>query len=313
MTATFISSPVWPTITKALRSRRPARVAVAYLGKGASRLLPVTPNSVVVVDASEHAVSSGQTCPDELRVLLRRGVRIFSAENLHAKVFVVGGVAYIGSSNASGHSERVLIEAVLAIRDRAAVAAARRFVDDCALYELGEERLKDLARIYKPPRLPGGKPRRTSKRRRDIGLPAMRVLQLVLADWSEDDTIAIDSGMTAARKKMERPRRHELIPIPWHGACPAEPGQVVVMVTKHSAKKFTVSPPGMVVSTHHRHASKTTFTALYVETPRQRELPMDKAIQSIGPDAKKRLKRAGRTTPDFARRVFAAFHQEPRT
>ena len=41
-----------------------------------------------VVDASEHAVKSGQTNPSELIAFLRSGVEVHSAENLHAKVYV---------------------------------------------------------------------------------------------------------------------------------------------------------------------------------------------------------------------------------
>jgi len=49
-------------------------MAVAYFGKGASRLLPLTAGSRLVVDASECAVASGQTCPADLIKLVARGV-----------------------------------------------------------------------------------------------------------------------------------------------------------------------------------------------------------------------------------------------
>jgi phosphatidylserine/phosphatidylglycerophosphate/cardiolipin synthase-like enzyme len=58
------------------------------------------------VDASEAAVQAGQTCPASLSSMLKRGVQVFSREGLHAKVFVFGTTAYIGSANVSGNSEK---------------------------------------------------------------------------------------------------------------------------------------------------------------------------------------------------------------
>lgn len=51
---------VWPVISAAAR-RRKGHVAVAYLGTGATKLLPLESGSVLVVDASEAAVCSGRT------------------------------------------------------------------------------------------------------------------------------------------------------------------------------------------------------------------------------------------------------------
>lgn len=62
MSTAFITQDVWPQLTKAARgSRQRCAVAVTYFGGGASRLLPLCRGSRLVVDASERAVSSGQT------------------------------------------------------------------------------------------------------------------------------------------------------------------------------------------------------------------------------------------------------------
>jgi hypothetical protein len=79
MKTDFVSKGVWKAITSAAkRSRKPALVAVAYFAKGASKLLPLAPNSRLVVDASEGAVKSSQTCPADLKRLQKRGVVIYS-------------------------------------------------------------------------------------------------------------------------------------------------------------------------------------------------------------------------------------------
>src|SRR5580704_12654880 len=139
MNATFLSRDIWPQLTKAARgSRRRCVVAVAYFGKGASRLLPLAKGSRLVVDASERSVGSGQTCPADLIRLVKRGVAVYSVPNLHAKVFVLGRTAYIGSPNVSNR-------------------AARHFVEQNCLHELTPTVLKRLAKLYRPPLFPGGK------------------------------------------------------------------------------------------------------------------------------------------------------------
>src|SRR5579884_2935049 len=102
----FVGPNVWAEITAAAKaSNKPAFVAVAYFGQKGDGLLPLAKNSTLVVDASINTVSSGGTCPAALRQLLKRGVKIFSAQNLHAKVFVFDGVAFVGSANASTRSQ----------------------------------------------------------------------------------------------------------------------------------------------------------------------------------------------------------------
>src|SRR6266853_4325440 len=118
MTVTLLTRRIWPTLTAAAKgSRARPTVAVAYLGQGAAKLLPLPNGSWLVVDASESAVKSGQTCPAELKKLLKRGVRIYSRKNLHAKIFVFGPKAFIGSANVSRNSASMLHEAVVAITD----------------------------------------------------------------------------------------------------------------------------------------------------------------------------------------------------
>ncbi len=156
MTTTFHFDRPWSRLTAAVReSRVPASAAVAYYGKGAGQLLPLPKGSALVVDASEHAVASGQTSPKELLAAYRRGVRIYSVRNLHAKVFVVGRRVFVGSTNASTHSKTGLVEAVLETSDPGAVAAARGFVQKSCVEELGPRALTVLQKVYRDPLIPG--------------------------------------------------------------------------------------------------------------------------------------------------------------
>jgi hypothetical protein len=124
----FVTNRIWKSIsTAAKRADAPVYAAVAYFGKGASKLLPLPTNSRLVVDASFAAVKNGQTCPADLRAMQKRGVRIYSILNLHAKVYVFGGFAFIGSANASNHSAGSLIEAMIQTGSMVSIQNCRGF------------------------------------------------------------------------------------------------------------------------------------------------------------------------------------------
>src|SRR5437867_1112590 len=101
----LLTTNPWPAITIAA-TENPTRsyIAVAYVGTGGAKLLPLRRGSMLVVDASRRAVSCGQTNPTDLLGLIKAGVRVYSVENLHAKVFVLGRLAFVGSTNVSTHS-----------------------------------------------------------------------------------------------------------------------------------------------------------------------------------------------------------------
>ena len=155
MTSGLITTRVWEQLSLLARqARQPAHVAVAYFGSGASHLLPLPRASLLVVDGSTAAVGSGQTCPADLLALHRRGVRVHSVGNLHAKVYVFTDVALVGSANVSRHSQSTLLEAVLLTKRRSEVAAARDFVQSLCVTELSAGDLARLARLYRPHRFP---------------------------------------------------------------------------------------------------------------------------------------------------------------
>lgn len=143
---------IWREITAAAKKASRADVAVAYFAEGAAELLPLKKGSRLVVDASLRSVRAGASCPDELLKLQSAGVAIYSAPNLHAKVFAFPRQAFIGSVNASHRSASLLTEAVVVTRDLEIVSGVRRFVGDLARSsKLGPEKLKELAEEYTPP------------------------------------------------------------------------------------------------------------------------------------------------------------------
>jgi hypothetical protein len=309
----LITVGIWKQLTRAAKkSRRPSVVAVAYFGKGASKLLPLRTGSRLVVDASEAAVKGGQTCPSELETLTQRGVRVFSIPNLHAKLFVFGNRAFIGSTNASNRSANTLVEAVVMTTDLVAARAARTFVRGLCLHELGPEAIATLKKLYKPPRITG----RRSQRRKSPDtrvapdLPKLRMTQLRLESPPDGSEESQEAGERAARSKRKLRRTHVLEDCWWTGNCPIQVGDTVVKVlTEDDGRKF-VSPPGNVIHTRKWRRGRQRVTFVYLEVLNRRRILAVRLAKHLGYGAKKQLSRNGQIrNQDFAEKLLTAWER----
>lgn len=127
MTTKFLGPNPWPEITKAVKTRGPRYVAVAYLGVDAPRLLPLKSRDVLVVNASDRSIRAHATSPDAIEEFIERGVRVVSVGTLHAKVIATELFAVVGSANASANSERA-DEATIITDQKSVINQVRDFV-----------------------------------------------------------------------------------------------------------------------------------------------------------------------------------------
>jgi hypothetical protein len=315
VSTTFLRDDIWPQVTRAVRkSKRPCQVAVAYLGRHGHQLLPLPRNSILVVDASEQTVKSGRTCPAALLTLINRGTRVYTAPNLHAKVFVIGRRAFVGSTNASQLSATNLIEAALTTSDAAAVANARKFVQSHCLRQLTPNVTKRLARIYNPPDIPGGggrkKRTKLGARSKNLTGPLVRLVQLTRQEWSDADQAAHDRAAKIARKKRNHPKTYELDSFRWSGKCPVARNEIVIQVTDEGPGRIYVTPPGNVLHTAARRTKRGLISFVYLERPAyQRRKRLKVLAEHLGKGTQKKLRRSGLVRdPAFASSLLHAWH-----
>ena len=120
---------IWPEITSLVKKGQKNRVAVAFMSKGAKKLLPLHPGDTLVIDMSRERVKTGATNPFAVREFFEDGVLVFSCRGLHAKVFVLGNRAVVGSTNVSSLANLVLDEAALSTNEKSIVKAAGKFIE----------------------------------------------------------------------------------------------------------------------------------------------------------------------------------------
>jgi hypothetical protein len=286
MTTTFLSEKVWAELTEAVsNSKRQCFAAVAYFAKGASSQLPLPKGSLLVVNASDSMVAAGVTCPAELIKLLNRGVRIFNEPKLHAKVFVVGKTAYIGSINVSQHSASHWIEAAIRTTDPDAVRAARKFVEDHCNNQMGPERLKELQKIYRDPLVPGGRIGKGKTRKSASGktIPRLLLAQLKLEDYSEQEQELCDEGEIVAKQNSQHPRSWIQESILWEGKNPFRQEDLVIQVTNEGSGKFLVAGTASVLHVLPPQKLGTKYVSfVYLERPNQKRRGLKSIAEKVG-------------------------------
>lgn len=203
----LITEKVWEHISSRAIANKNRYVAVAYLGKNASKYLRLGLGDVLVVDASESNVRSGNTNPYEIEKYIKNGVELFSYENLHAKVFVFGGLALIGSANVSGNSANTLTECMVEFKNAETVSSARGFIRSLAVEPLSPEYVKYLKTIYNPPKIKGAKKKKSIKK--TVG-NSLWVQKLHEYDFTESEQEAYDIGEEKVKSQITDSEKYQI-------------------------------------------------------------------------------------------------------
>lgn len=262
MKDTLITTNVWKQITAVCRAtKRRSYVAVAYLGKGGAKRLPVIKDSSLVVDAGEATVKLGLTCPDELLNLYNNGVKIYSKPLLHAKVFVVGTKAFIGSANVSSNSELRLQEAVLMTSNRDIVQQAKEYIKSLCTYELGREEIIQLSKKYNPPKTPGN----IHNVQRDKG-ERCYIYGIEYYEETSEYEKAYEEDKGNAIQIMEHADRHILDDIDWYGKPKVKPGDLVVQVLDDGVNEYLYPPARVLWIKQYKRG----HSVVYLELPNKR-------------------------------------------
>jgi hypothetical protein len=262
---------------------------VPYFGSGATELLPLRAGSQLVVKFDREAVQCGQVNPKEIVRLIKRGVEVHACANLHAKVFVFGNTAIVGSANVST-SSATLIEACAEIRSPAFAAACRRFIESLKGDKVGLEFAKKLIPLYRPPKIDGARRPKVKRGRRVLPRHSdLWLVPLVSMDWNDIDYEQEEAGWSRAEKAMTSPRKSEIETFVWWGPGfldNVRRGERVLMTTKMDKRKVLVSPPGRVLDIRRYRVKNKRKAIVYVEVPKgKRRRDLASFMKALGPIA----------------------------
>lgn len=196
-----VSEELWTELRRLARKHSPRLAAVAYVTS--DEQVRFGQGDTLVCDATDAAITSGQTSAAVLRRAYDRKARLFSSPGLHAKVFLLGRVAVVGSANLSSMSVTELNEAALITDDARATSGVRLLIEDLAQ----KADAIDEAFLRRIEKLPVARARRGSRRRHSIRLPARRawLISLVPIDPDEhaDEQELVDGESVKAEEEMQ--------------------------------------------------------------------------------------------------------------
>jgi hypothetical protein len=202
-----LSSDLWKTVQAQARKARCRKAAIAYV---TLPLIRFRKGDVLVMDASAHAISCGETDAKLLRTLQKKGVSLYHCAGLHAKVLLLDDVAVISSGNMSNSSANCLVEAGMITDHSSTVAGIASFIEQLITQSnrLSANRIATLCKI-KVVRL-GGRGTGVSKQR----LPKVAPLgdrtwlvgvREIVKDPAPNEQRLIELALQSLRSKMKAP------------------------------------------------------------------------------------------------------------
>jgi len=286
MSSTLLSGSVWNRLSKLSESSSATLAAVPYFGSNATSLLRLDERSTLVVRFDMETISAGQVDPREIIKAIESGVAVHSCANLHAKIFVFGDVAVVGSSNVSKNSDQNLIEACIETTDRKVVSSAKKFIRSLIGDEIGLDYAKEMVKFYRPPFRIAGSRSSTKNSKRIPKHSDLWLVALVEKDWQDIDYEQNMKGRAVAEKAIVNPKVSKLEEFQWTGNLTRfKLGVRVIQSTKMSNGKIFVSPPSRVICVRKYTVNGKQRGIVYLEAPiKYRRRNIESVVKLLGDD-----------------------------
>lgn len=246
----ILTANIWRQVAARANAAKRRTAAVAYVSS--AKYLKLRRGDVLVCDASNRAITAGETSARVLQSLVQLGVEVRCGPDLHAKVAVFGRFALIGSCNLSASSEEDLTELALLTDRKQVVAQATAFIHYLreASEEIGDAFLQRILRLKV--RRAGGRGRKRQGKTIRFGNKVWLVSVRELRDNSFQKE---EPFVGKAEKRASQLMADKDSTISWirftgkaRFRSVARPGDIVVKIWEPlSGKRITVFPPCPIV------------------------------------------------------------------
>ena len=156
----LLTDNVWSQIKSATPKSGHKVAALAYVSTGG--YCSFGKGDVLVCDATDRAIKSGETSAGVLKKFYDAGAEIYSCENLHAKAFVCGQTVLVGSCNLSESSANILRELAILTTNSSIRSQVLAFIHKLTrnAVPVDERFIQRIAKIPVAKRMGFGKARR---------------------------------------------------------------------------------------------------------------------------------------------------------
>jgi hypothetical protein len=228
---------IWEIISDSInKNKSKSFIAVPYFAKNATKKILPKKGSVLVVNASKGVVEAGSTSPEELIKLIKLGVKVYTNDKLHAKIYVAKSSIIVGSANVSDNSSEKLHEAIWYSTNQSQIENGIEFVQKMAnpIDELTIEELKKLIPIFciKP---------RDSGQMMDKSQHKVRILQMTNHYPSVEYDEAIEVTKKRNIKEIREYQNIKIEDIQWDGHLKSGIFILIAMKENNSMKYYPIS------------------------------------------------------------------------
>lgn len=262
----ILTGNIWKQVAPIAKTAKRRLAAVAYVSNNSH--INFIRNDVLICDASDRAIKSGETSAVLLHTLFRRGVELRSRPDLHAKVMIFGKHTLIGSCNLSISSEEILTELALLTDRKQVVSQSTAFIH--SLRETSEAIDNDFIQRILKIKVRSAR-HRGQQRQEQTTRFGNRVWLVSVRQLRENSFAKEQPFVEKAEKKAEAlvaDRDSTISWIRWTGKSKfrsaARPGDLVIQIWKSlSGKRTTVlAPCPLVLKQEVNH-----WTRFYVSEP----------------------------------------------
>jgi hypothetical protein len=123
----IVSRGLWDQVGELAAKADRKLAAIAYVSSDSK--VKFGRGDVLITDASDDAIGSGQTSAAVLRSAYKRGAALYCEHGLHAKLLCMGRHVVVGSANLSASSAGRLIEVALVTDNPKTLAESRAFIE----------------------------------------------------------------------------------------------------------------------------------------------------------------------------------------
>jgi hypothetical protein len=237
------------------------------LGDGGGKLLYLKRGDVLIVALTEANARNGSVCPAEIERLQRKGVQVFIAPSLHAKVTLCGSKAVVGSANLSQTSFTQLDEAAMLTTDASVVKCVRAWFRQRTLEPVSPEWLRICSKAYRPPK--GGiRGKGTRKTARNVAA-GVWLLNLHVGNHPGDEAAVAQRGAAQARLQLPDPAKFKVSLVRWSGNTPfltrIHKGDTVIQIMRTPDSRYVEEHARLIGARKTKSQRGTAVTYLYLE------------------------------------------------
>ncbi len=163
----FLTGDIWQKVNKLFARRQTKIACIAYVTSGN---LQLTKGDILICDASDYEIKFGATSAKVLDAYFKKGVVIYSNQNVHAKLLLTDSFLVIGSANLSNRSAETLIESAVVTEDDILLSQVKSFchnlIEEKGTVALTRKHIDRLLKIevVKRPFKPGTKSKTRAKK-----------------------------------------------------------------------------------------------------------------------------------------------------